>query len=374
MTFCFVFGLEPWLLPPAVEMMEVLRSKGHNVKVIYSEYLGKKPAEKDFDNANTFTIIEKQQGYKRFFIHLLLADTIKKICRNTNIDVLIACDIISLQSLASANIRKTKKGYWGFEIVNKIVKFKLSLGIYRAFVFPNWINKLDFFLAPSQSRIEKILDRCKQDIPHRVIFNCRRLEQNIIPDRPIANTEYKLVYAGRISDTQYITEIIDSIALIDETIDIRLQLAGPCDESYYSYLKNRIDNNPVLVHRVSLVGRLSLEDVYVLIKSADIGFVFYNEMMGVEAKDPAPNKLSDYIAGGIWSIGGAQPSMKYWLEDRGAGISITDINKENIAYAIKTIIYDDKFKNKSVLYELYEKELNMDIQSDKLIEVVSNLK
>jgi hypothetical protein len=41
MQFCFVFGLEPWLLPPALEMAETLKWSGHNVKIIYAEYQGK---------------------------------------------------------------------------------------------------------------------------------------------------------------------------------------------------------------------------------------------------------------------------------------------------------------------------------------------
>jgi hypothetical protein len=125
--------------------------------------------------------------------------------------------------------------------------------------------------------------------------------------------------------------------------------------------------------RIFLVGRLCREDVYSLINTADIGFVFYNGLMGDEAADPAPNKLSDYVAGNIWTIGGNQHYMKYWLEQRVAGICINEISKENIAAAINKILTENRFKNRKILADIYEQELNMDAQAGKLLSLVNKV-
>lgn len=367
MYFCFVFGLEPWLLPPAIEMADALRSKGHEVKMVYAQYQGGVPGKKDYDPANTYEIIPKQEGLKRFFTHSYLAKAVKKMLSAHTVDVVIACDILSLQAISGIN--GIKKGYWGFEIVERPAKMKMSLYLYRASAFPSWVGKLDFFLAPSQSRVDKISARCRKKMPHEVIYNCRRYE-----DKADARTQKdtcKLVYTGRISATQYIEEIIDAAVLAGE--NCKLYIAGPVSNDYNDKLKSKIDANPLLHNRVFLLGRLSREDVYKLTETADIGFVFYNEQMGDEAKDPAPNKLSDYIAAGIWSIGGGQRYIKYWLEERNAGVCIKDIDKFTIAEAIKKILTDNKFKDRQVLKDIYHNELNMDAQADKLLSLIKNL-
>ena len=365
MTFCFVFGLEPWLLPPAVEMIEALKSSGHGVKVIYAVYQGSKPDKKDFNTSDIFEIVSKHPGAKRLFIHHFIAASVKKLLAQSSVDVIIACDILSLQAVNE--IKGPVKGYWGFEIVSRPEKMKLSLGIYRAFRFPAWVENCDFFLSPSESRGDKISARCKKNIPHEVIYNCRLLKEGT---GSVSGTPGKLVYTGRISETQYISEIIDAIALVPGNVE--LHLAGPVDAGYECTLVEKIKNNS-LSHKVFLLGRLSREDAYALIDTADIGFVFYNENMGPEAQDPAPNKLSDYIAGNTWTLGGDQPYMKYWLEERGAGLCIKTMDSKSIADGIKELLNAPQFKDKALLHQVYKNELNMYVQAEKLVMLVNTL-
>ena len=205
-------------------------------------------------------------------------------------------------------------------------------------------------------------------MPCEVIYNCRRYEALTAAAR---NDETKIIYTGRISAAQYIEEIIGAMELVHP--DIKLYLAGPSSDDYTKKLQNTIEANTLLKGRVFLTGRLSREDVYALTETANLGFVFYNEEMGDEAKDPAPNKLSDYIAAGIWTIGGPQAYIKYWLEERGAGVCVSEVNKNSIADAINTIMYSTQFKNKKVLHDLYKHELNMDVQADKLLSLIKAL-
>jgi len=365
MTFCFVFGLEPWLLPPAVEMIEALKSAGHGVKVIYAVYQGTKPDKGDFNASDTFEIVPKSPGAKRLLIHQFIAESVKKLMTQYSVDVIIACDILSLQAVN--DIKGPVKGYWGFEIVSRPEKMKLSLGIYRAFRFPAWVENCDFFLSPSKSRADKISARCKKNMPHEVIYNCRLLKEETVS---VSGTPGKLVYTGRISETQYISEIIDAIALLPDNVE--LHLAGPVDSGYNSTLLEKVKNS-ALSGKVFLLGRLSREEAYALVDTADIGFVFYNENMGPEAQDPAPNKLSDYIAGNTWTLGGDQPYMKYWLEERGAGVCIKTMDSKSIADGIQKLLTDPKFKDKAVLHQLYNNELNMYAQAEKLVMLVSTL-
>lgn len=115
------------------------------------------------------------------------------------------------------------------------------------------------------------------------------------------------------------------------------------------------------------------EEIYGLIKECDIGFVFYNELSNNESKTPAPNKLSDYIAGGVWVLGSNQEYIKYWLEERDAGICIKDVNKTSIANGIEKIIAEKQFNDNTILNNIYVNELNMNVQADLFINFIKSI-
>ena len=364
MHYGLIFGLEPWLLPPALEMEDSLRSKGHTAHIIYAQYTGIEPKAEDYNDTDTFEVIPRPQSLRRLWMASLLRKSVKKMIRACKPDVVIACDIIALQALQG--VKGVKKGYWGFEIYAP-GRLKLSLSVYRDMAFPGWVRNMDFFLAPSPSRLEKIRDRSRSTAPGAVIWNCRRFNNTPASHKP----GNKLVYTGRVSATQYIEEMIDAMALLAP--NIKLYIAGPASDEYMQRLKNKLEKEAQLNDRVFLLGRLSREEVYALNATADIGFVFYNEQECEDAKDPAPNKLSDYVAAGIWTLGGAQPYMQYWLNQRGVGLCIEPVDKYTIAEGVKKILTDQRYSDTSVLEHLYKTELNMDVQAEKLLALIGKV-
>jgi glycosyltransferase involved in cell wall biosynthesis len=370
MQFCFVFGLEPWLLPPALDMIAVLKQQGHGVKIIYAEYQGKKPDPNDYDLSLTYDLIPKITGVRRLLTFVALSRAVKRFLAENKTDIVVACDIVSLQSVV--RIAGVKKGYWGFEIVNRPSKIKLSLDFCRALYFPLWIKKMNFYLAPSLSRAQKIQNRLKSNVASAVIYNCRKLVNNSaqIDKSFLKKDQYKLIYTGMISGSQYIEELVDAMELLGD--HVTLTIAGPGNNDYCTKLRNKIAANPKLKDRVTMPGRLSREDTYDLINDGDIGIVFYNEKNGNEAADPAPNKLSDYIAGNLWVLGGGQEYIKYWLEGKGAGVSINEINKITIAAGINKLITDVRFNDKSILNTLYTNELNMHTQAVTFLKLIGS--
>lgn len=371
MFFCFVFGQEPWLLPPAIEMVAALKARGHTVKIVYAEYIGRKPESTDYDDADTYEVVTKKSGWRRLLTHRYLAASTRKMLKTHKVDVLISCDIMSLHAISRVSTRAVCAGYWGFEIVDMPAKIKMSYFLYRAFSFPKWVGRLNFCLAPSESRMKKMLGRLKREMPHQVIYNCRQLKLQSGASPECKSLRGRLVYTGMISEAQYIEEIVDALELLDR--GVTLSIAGPANAQYLEKLRSRIDKSSMLAGRVTLLGRLTRENVYKLIEDSDIGFVFYNSSANAEAADPAPNKLSDYIAGKIWIVGGNQPYIKDWLEGRGAGVCVDKINKEAIAAAVQAIMTDKRFSDRAVLHNLYESELNMDVQAQKLLALLEQL-
>lgn len=124
-------------------MIAALIEKGNIVKIVYAEYKGEKTDLKDYDTSLSASFIPKRDGINRLLTYAALKKELKQLLLSTKIDILISCDILSLQSIN--NISGVKKGYWGFEIVNNPDKFNFSFDYYRAKRFPTWINNIDFF-------------------------------------------------------------------------------------------------------------------------------------------------------------------------------------------------------------------------------------
>jgi len=369
MNYCFIFGHEPWLLPPALEMVEVLRKNGNSVDIIYARYTGATPAEKDYDTALTFEIIENGGKVRRLLKHLYLAASFKKLQAQKKTDVVIACDILALQALATVNT-SAKTGYWCFE--EPLSKNMLSLEYYRVSRLSSWINKLSFLIMPSPTREKWLKNKFGITIPSVVIYNCRQYkheERKGLQGIPPFDT--LCAYTGKISSTQYVDEIIGAIARQDNGTG--LAIAGPADAEYYEQLKAKVNADENLKQRVIFLGRITRDEVYDLIAMSDIGFVLYGLDMNGQEIDPAPNKLGDYIAGESWVIGSGQEYLKYWLHGKGAGVCVDEINSHTLAAAIETISKDPQFSDKSVLRKLYQNELNMNVQGEKLEKLISTL-
>lgn len=378
LKFCFVFGLEPWLLPPAVEMIEVLIREKHQVEIFYAVYSGASKESGDLNESWNTTIIHKKRGLKKLMVPFLLGEKLKNFVNKNQPDVIIACDPLSLQATMWAKPdKKILIGYWGFEIIENPQKFSPSADYYRAKMLPTWLNKCQFVLAPSESRLHKITKRCTEKILGEVIYNCRKLILYGAQDpfwknqMPLNDCEIRLVYAGRISPTQYIEEIMEAISLLPSKIG--LLIAGVADDNYLSKLTSYAKTLNI-TSQVEFLGRLSREKTYSLIEYSDVGFVLYDSKSSAGASDPAPNKIGDYVAGNVWMIGSNQKYIYEWLEEKELGICINNIDPPSIAEAIHKILTNPKYSDKTLIKKIYTDSLNMNKQADKLLNVIVNAK
>jgi glycosyltransferase involved in cell wall biosynthesis len=353
-------------------MADVIRKEGHQCDIIYAELNNENPSEEGYNKTDTYDIIPKGR-VTHYLKHLYLFNSIRKLIKQKNTEmVVIACDIISLQALYLISNKKVKKGYWCFEEYDYYSSI-FSLDYYRVRRYKSWVAGMDFYLASSYSRLRN-LEKLGVSLPCDAIFNCKQLKPSS------ANTERQskyekfeklLVYAGRVSPTQFINEIVDAMELLSDSIG--LIIAGPGHKEFTDQLNAQIVANAKLKDRVLYLGRISRADVYDLIDEADAGFVFYDDIAPGIPIDPAPNKIGDYIAGNTWMIGSGQKYIRDWLEDKGTGVCIDEINAENIARAINTVLEDRRFADKNTLRKIYENELNMEKEFQKLNSLIVRL-
>ena len=112
--YLFVFGLEPWLLPPAIEMIKVLRGRGYLVDVVYAEYLKKGTYDWTLLAIHPYIISEKNKVKLQYVVSSKVSD----LCKSGDHTIVIACDIFALQGLYFSQIpNDIFKVYWAFEII-----------------------------------------------------------------------------------------------------------------------------------------------------------------------------------------------------------------------------------------------------------------
>jgi glycosyltransferase involved in cell wall biosynthesis len=376
MTYCFVFSHGPWLLPPALEMIDVLRDNDHTVKIIYSTQPHVAPADGDYDFNLTYEALEFKNWFQRLTKAKLLFRSIKRVLNDYRVDVLIACDIIALEAVAATHANGLKKGYWSFEF--PIYESILSFDFVRCRRLASRMKNMHFLLAPSESRARFIIDRFNVKARFEVIYNCRRLKNwrdglmldVDLSDIDIKRFKYKIFYGGRISPAHYIDQIVEAVAFVPDSV---LFLAGPGDPDYIESIGTRIMSDARIADRVRYIGRVNRKQVYSFIELADIGFVLYDHLDSIHSNDPAPNKIGDNIAGSCWMVGTSQGYIAHWLEQKGCGVCIENVTKESIAEAMSSLINRPDFLQKIKLQQVYQEEMNMEVQYSKLSSLIDAL-
>ena len=373
MRVWFAVGIEPWLLPPAVEMGHALVAQGHEVRAVY---LGTPPTDGE-DLGFPASLMPRRRGLRRAFAAADLARLLRRDLREQQPpDAVIACDLLALHAARTMRGRIPRLGYWAFEIVERPTSFRLSADAWRATRFADWIRGCDVVLAPSKSRLRHltpfagpttrslVVPNCRCDRPHRA---------DAIPaaeDHAVWKLPRRLVYAGRVSPTQYVLEIVDTLRFLPE--DIGLVVAGIAFPEYRRALQEHVERH-ALTNRCLLLERVSRAQTDTLLGRATLGFVLYDSRADAGAADPAPNKIGDYAAFGVPMIGTGQEFLRYWLEERALGVCVTDTSAEAIAGAIRTLLEPGRLQRaQAMCLQAARSDLNMSVHARALLQALQD--
>jgi len=314
MTIWFIFGHEPWLLPPALEMVEALEDAGHR---LYIFYIGDIPKEGDFQ-FEEFLRLPRQVGIKRLLMPFRLASIISQATSRGVPDFILACDVLALEALSYVTLPPAvRTGYWAFEVNEIPRRFRLSADYYRALMFSRWISRLTLILAPSESRLAQLRRRCRKIGKSLIIFNSKRNGRRMmmpvaaVVDHAMNSCDIKLVSSGRIDYGHGLMELVEALRLLPKNIG--LFLAGGGNEEFRRRLQRRAEEIQV-ASRFLLLPRLTRAENDFLLSRADIGVVIYEEAGCIARFDVAPNKLGDYVGGGLAIIGTDQPYLRHWVD------------------------------------------------------------
>lgn len=371
MRVWFAVGIEPWLLPPVVEMGHALVMQGHEARAMY---VGEPPAAGDelgFPAMRT----SRRRGVRRVMAAADLSTVLRRALRKEDgPDLVIACDLVALHAARSLRRRVRALGYWAFEIVEPPTSFRLSADAWRASRLGRWIRDCDVVLAPSASRLDRVTRFARSSARALVVPNCRCDQPH--RSEPVATAEAhrvsrlprRLVYAGRVSPTQYMVQIVDALRFLPE--DVGLVVAGIAFPEYRRQLEDHVQRHG-LSDRCLLLDRVSRAQTDGLVAQATLGFVLYDSAGDVGAADPAPNKVGDYAALGVPMVGTRQEYLRYWLEERGMGLCVTEASPEAIAAATRELLVPARLERaRASCTAAAESDLNMSVHATTLVQAL----
>jgi glycosyltransferase involved in cell wall biosynthesis len=371
MRVWFALGIEPWFLPPAVEMGHALTAQGHDVRAFYVGDPPKAGDELDFPTQPA----PRRGGIWRVMAAADLATALRRsLAADDWPDLIVACDLVALQAARSLRRRIGALGYWAFEIVEPPTSFRLSADAWRASRLSHWIRDCDVVLAPSASRLHRVTRFARPSTLSLVVPNCRCDRRH--SSKPVAVAEAhrvsklprRLVYAGRVSPTQYVHHIVNALRFLPE--DVGLVVAGIAFPEYRGQLDEQVQRYN-LSERCLLLDRVSRAQTDALVAQATLGFVLYDSAADVGAADPAPNKVGDYATLGVPMVGTPQQYLRYWLEERGLGVCVTDASPKAIAAATCALLDPTRLARARASCALAARgDLNMSLHATKLVEAL----
>lgn len=355
----FIFSHNPWLLPPAIEMIKVLKRKGNQVGIIY---IGDNPVSGDLPEVDFLTIIPDAKTLKG---KLLKELKLKKQITKISTDYYISCDLIAVFALYFSN-KINNRIFWSFEILRPLTQFNLSIDYFRLKFLHRILKKIDWVLIPSEER--KSLFHQNFAFPNskiHTIHNSKSLYLNIEASSPsimegVDSAKTKVLYAGRFSISQYAQEIIEAATLLPDSFQIII--CGIVEPNYMELIKH----NP----KINYLGRLDLKSLSAVTEKCDIGLCFYNKSLLIDNEYPAPTKVGDYISKGLKLITTDQKYLKDLVEGNRLGKSLNLISSKSIADAIQDLALNPKIKNRIEIKNFFVSQYNMDLEVDKLWDVI----
>jgi glycosyltransferase involved in cell wall biosynthesis len=141
-----------------------------------------------------------------------------------------------------------------------------------------------------------------------------------------------VIYAGRISIDRGITEMVEAMGLLPDSLGTKLLLAGvftPQGLSEHVFEMRGAE-------RIDFRGLLPRSDLRNLFEEARIGLALLRP--GPNQSDSYPNKLFEYMAAGIPVVASNFPMWREIVEQTGCGLLVDPLDPRAIAEAIACLL------------------------------------
>jgi glycosyltransferase involved in cell wall biosynthesis len=151
-------------------------------------------------------------------------------------------------------------------------------------------------------------------------------------DHRSLNEDHTAIYAGALSRTRGISEIVRSLGYIDKGSKVRLKLLGMFTEPDFEEEVRNIK----CFSKVDFIGLVPHEEVYSHLLSAEIGLVVLHPTPGYITSMPI--KMFEYMAAELPIIASDFPLWKEIVEGNNCGLTVDPMKPQKIAEAIEYLL------------------------------------
>jgi glycosyltransferase involved in cell wall biosynthesis len=142
------------------------------------------------------------------------------------------------------------------------------------------------------------------------------------------------IYAGMVSESRGLLEMVDAVNLLDNSFSHPLILAGPIMPDALVKAQGRPGWK-----RVSAIGKYSIAELPDLLANARVGLVVFRPLSN--HLDSYPTKLFEYMAAGLPVIASNFPLWRSIVGDYNCGLLVDPLDPEDIARAIQYLLTND---------------------------------
>jgi glycosyltransferase involved in cell wall biosynthesis len=236
------------------------------------------------------------------------------------------------------------------------------------------IRKADAIITVGDCIANHLKDKYKVKLPTVIINAPSENKVNIdgknLRDELNIPTELKLaIYCGGITFNRGLEKLIESLTLMP---DVYLIMMGYGNPKYIEKLENLVIKYNVS-GRFSFYGPVAPNEVTAYTASADVGIAPI-ENVCLSYYYCAPNKIFEYLIGGIPVVASNFPELKKIVTENEIGYTFNPENINSIADSIHKIFSNSKhYLKMKENTKFAAKKYNWEIESQKLLNLYKNL-
>ena len=341
-TVLFLSLVHPDYLAPVYALAQVLRDRGYEPTIVSFSSL----ATGRYDPGPGITMVDcgphagssaaRRRARRRF------RSTAERIFTETRpVSLIATCPFSYLEALRLAPGGDPPVVYYVEEIyeVGAASLLRSPLTGLRNWRAQRRLREAALVAAPSDERAAFIGQRAGLERTPCTVLNSPYVDaatvdvdeaaiEHLVPSR--FREGVLVVNTGRVSATQGILELVDSVAAWPA--DARLVITGVGDEPYAREVRARADQS-TRREDICLLPRLSRAAMLALQKQADIGMCLLRRDADPATRMPAPNKVGEYLQWGTLVVASRLPFLAQ-LEARGVGEMADELECGAIAAAV----------------------------------------
>lgn len=323
--------VHPDFLPPVYAVAQVLRDEGYNVTILTTDsYV---PAEIDLGEHITVRSVGKHHNVglqQRLLIRTTFTSTAQRLVIDQQPAAIISFCAFTL--ISGLQIRgKTPVIYHALEIADFLwASLKRSpLSQVNNLLALKRLHKADLLCTPSELRSEWMQKRCKLEFTPHTILNTAYIPKKQAPDSKAVydtivpenlRSKKTILYTGAVNHQLCVLELVQAFISINEP-DSALLITGIKDNPYCNEIQELVNSSPA-ADRIKLMPYVTREEMLALQANANIGACLMREdENNEESKMPAPNKVGEYLAKGLYLLSVDNQYMRRFKEENIASLA-----------------------------------------------------